>query len=150
MMSEERSLPALLEQDREMVMAQLGADRSQEAALRVLEKEADRMMYRASMGEDASGEGVPEGAASAMLQVLKNMLPLVGAVSEAEVWEKEGGRGDRDPRDHLHDCRGGLGRCGADRAAGSRMALSSWGDTICGSREHPFAAWRLSGRKKHK
>ena len=94
MMSEERSLPALLEQDREMVMAQLGADRSQEAALRVLEKEADRMMYRASMGEDASGEGVPEGAASAMLQVLKNMLPLVGAVSEAEVWEKEGGRGD--------------------------------------------------------
>ncbi|HCI73242.1 MAG TPA: hypothetical protein DHV42_01710, partial [Lachnospiraceae bacterium] len=86
MKEEDQSLSALLEQDREMVMAQLKSDRSREAALRVLEKEADRMMYRASLLTDGKEDAAP------MLQVLRNMLPLVESVSEAEVWEKEGGR----------------------------------------------------------
>ena len=80
----EMSLSGLLEQDREMVMTQLKGGRMADQALGVLEKEADRLIYRASDMESGESE-----TAQGMLQVLKNMLPLVGAVSEAEVWEKE-------------------------------------------------------------
>lgn len=84
MKDDEMALSELLEQDREMVMAQLMQDRSQEQALKVLEKEADRLTYRA-----AATRGGQDKAAPSMLQVLKNLLPLVTSVTEAEVWEKE-------------------------------------------------------------
>lgn len=111
---ENLALSALLEQDREMVMTQLSGSRTQEEALKVLEKEADRLMYQAGaletgptgMGQAGTKQagsgpyrrgsaGIESAAAvQGMLQVMKNMLPLIGSVSEAEVWEKEtGGNG---------------------------------------------------------
>ena len=87
MKEEKLSLSALLEQDREMVMTQLTGDRGRDHALKVLEKEADRLMYQAGAHDDGA-----DTAAQGMLQVLKNMLPLIESVSEAEVWEKESGK----------------------------------------------------------
>ena len=80
---EEQSLAAFLEQDKDMVMAQLSADRTQENAVRVLEKETDRLMYRAGAFDARKAP-----AAQGMLQVLKSALPLTAAVSEAQTWEK--------------------------------------------------------------
>ena len=68
---EEQSLAAFLEQDKDMVMAQLSADRTQENAVRVLEKETDRLMYRAGAFDARKAP-----AAQGMLQVLKSALPL--------------------------------------------------------------------------
>ncbi len=103
MRDDEMTLSALLEQDREMVMAQLLQDRSQEQALKVLEKEADRLTYAAAAAGQGQQKGEPSGkdpnsAAPVMLQVLKNTLPLVTSVTEAEVWEKENGREERGRR----------------------------------------------------
>ena len=78
------SLSSLLEQDREMVMAQLGAGRAQDQALQVLEKEADRLMYQTGACEEGQA-----AFAQGMLQVLKHALPLICAVTDAEVWEKD-------------------------------------------------------------
>lgn len=80
---EEQSLAAFLEQDKDMVMAQLSADRTQENAVRVLEKETDRLMYRAGAFDARKAP-----AAQGMLQVLKSALPLTATVSEAQTWEK--------------------------------------------------------------
>lgn len=80
---EEQSLAAFLEQDKDMVMAQLSADRTQENAVRVLEKETDRLMYRAGAFDARKAP-----AAQGMLQVLKSALPLTAAVSEVQTWEK--------------------------------------------------------------
>lgn len=79
------TLSAFLEQDRDMVMAQLEKDRDPDRAVRLLEKETDRLMYRAG-----ALDGRQAAMAQGMLQVLKNTLPLVGSVTEAEVWEKDG------------------------------------------------------------
>ena len=87
MKEETLSLSALLERDREMVMTQLTGDRGRDHALKVLEKEADRLMYQAGAQDDGQ-----DGSAQGMLQVLKNMLPLIESVSEAEVWEKDAGK----------------------------------------------------------
>ena len=80
---EEQSLAAFLEQDKDMVMAQLSADRTQENAVRVLEKETDRLMYRAG-----AFDARKDPAAQGMLQVLKSALPLTATVSEVQTWEK--------------------------------------------------------------
>ena len=80
---EEQSLAAFLEQDKDMVMAQLSADRTQENAVRVLEKETDRLMYRAGAFDARKAP-----AAQGMLQVLKSALPLTATVSEVQTWEK--------------------------------------------------------------
>lgn len=86
------SLSELLEQDREMVMSQLVQNRAQESAVKALEKETDRLMFRAgSMQTDS------DSATQGMLQVLKNALPLVSSVSEAEIWEKHGGQDKSGP-----------------------------------------------------
>ena len=66
-----------------MVMAQLSADRTQENAVRVLEKETDRLMYRAGAFDARKAP-----AAQGMLQVLKSALPLTATVSEVQTWEK--------------------------------------------------------------
>ena len=79
---EEQSLAAFFEQDKDMVMAQLSADRTQENAVRVLEKETDRLMYRAGAFDARKAP-----AAQGMLQVLKSALPLTATVSEAQTWE---------------------------------------------------------------
>ena len=79
-----QTLSAMLEQDRDMVMAQLSADRACESAVKVLEKETDRLMYQAGAYAAEQAE-----AAQGMLQVLKHALPLVSSVSEEETWQKE-------------------------------------------------------------
>ena len=79
-----QTLTDLLKQDEEMVLAQLSSDRSAERAAGILEKEADRLMYRAGTFDPEQA-----GAAQGMLQVLKNALPLVNSVSEVETWKKE-------------------------------------------------------------
>ena len=84
--SENRTLSAMLEEDREQVLSRLQADRTPEAAVRVLEQETDRLMYRT-----AEWNAEP-GRAQQVLQVLKNSLPLVGAVNDTEVWQKSSGQ----------------------------------------------------------
>ncbi len=82
----EMTLSALLAQDRETVMTRLLSDRSQEQALKTLESEADRLMYKAGAGEASGAQGeVVQG----ILQTMKSALPLVESVSETEIWEKE-------------------------------------------------------------
>ena len=86
---DERTLSALLEQDREMVMAQLQKGRTPDEAQAALEKETDRLIYRAGAWTETAD------AAQGMLQMLKDAVPLVGSVADAEVWEKESGSGAR-------------------------------------------------------
>ena len=90
---QEMTLSGLLEQDREMVMTQLQGGRQTDQALRVLEKETDRLIYRAADFSHAQAD-----TAQGMLQVMKGMLPLVSCVSDAEVWEKESGGKDTSGR----------------------------------------------------
>ena len=92
-----QTLTDLLKQDEDMVMAQLSADRSAEKAVGVLEKEADRLMYRAGTFDPEQA-----GAAQGMLQVLKNALPLVNSVSEAETWKKEQDAASSGKRSGIH------------------------------------------------
>jgi hypothetical protein len=82
--TEEKSLVSLLEDDEEQVLAALRADRSAEGALKVLEKETDRLMLRA--GELDQGEKGRESA-QYLLQTVRGALPLIGAVRESERWE---------------------------------------------------------------
>ena len=100
--SENRTLSAMLEEDREQVLSRLQADRTPEAAVRVLEQETDRLMYRtaewdaapvrgAGAGTDAAAYG-DTGRAQQVLKVVKNSLPLVGAVNDTEVWQKSSGQ----------------------------------------------------------
>lgn len=79
------SLSWLLEQDREQVCSSLQADRASDRARLILEKETDRLMYRAAQAteNDARLQNV-----QGMLQVVKNALPFLESVTETEVWEK--------------------------------------------------------------
>ena len=79
------SLSQLLEQDKEQVFASLQADRESGRARQVLEKETDRLMYRAARAADSSSRS---RAVQGMLQVVKNTLPLLESVTDTEVWEK--------------------------------------------------------------
>lgn len=81
----QESLSQLLEQDREQVCASLQADRKSSRARQVLEKETDRLMYRAARMTD---DGSRSRAVQGMLQVVKNTLPLLESVTDTEVWEK--------------------------------------------------------------
>ena len=81
----QESLSQLLEQDREQVCASLQADRKSSRVRQVLEKETDRLMYRAARMTD---DGSRSRAVQGMLQVVKNTLPLLESVTDTEVWEK--------------------------------------------------------------
>ncbi len=82
---EHNTISSFLTADRESVMNRLTADRSQESALRTLESETDRLMYKAGAGEGSNERGeVVQG----MLQVAKSALGLVESVSEVETWER--------------------------------------------------------------
>lgn len=80
------SLAALLDDDREMILANLARDRSLPAAQASLEKAVDRVMYRYT--EAAESEALRDGA-QYILQSMKNTLPLIDAVGEARNWKKE-------------------------------------------------------------
>ena len=82
---ENLSLQALLEADREMLEAALAKDRSLPAAQTALEKEIDRILYRClEQCEDAR----LRSAAQYILQAVKNTLPLMDAVGEAQAWRR--------------------------------------------------------------
>ena len=82
---ENLTLQELLEADREMLEANLAKDRSPAAAQAALEKEIDRVLYRClEQYEDAR----MRSAAQAVLQAMKNTLPLMDSVGEAHEWKK--------------------------------------------------------------
>ena len=83
---EQFTLVSLLDEDREMVMANLARDRALPAAQAVLEKAVDRVMYRYVEGCDMPA--LRDGA-QVILQAMKNTLPLVDAVGEARTWQKQ-------------------------------------------------------------
>lgn len=86
------SLAALLDDDREMVMANLASDRSLSAAQAALEKAVDRVMYR--YVERQPDEALRDSAQH-ILQAMKNALPVIDVVGEARAWKKEAARPDR-------------------------------------------------------
>lgn len=75
------TLVALLDSDREMILGNLRADRSPQAAQAALEKAIDRVALRYA-------EQNPEEDAQRLLKTLKSALPLVDAVGEVRRWEK--------------------------------------------------------------
>lgn len=83
---EKYSLTALLDEDREQVLANLAGDRALPAAQAALEKAIDRVMYRYVEGcADAS----LADCAQRLLQSMKNTLPVMDAVGEARIWKKQ-------------------------------------------------------------
>lgn len=79
------SLAALLDEDRELVLANIARDRSLPAAQAALEKEIDRVMYRYV---EACGDGPLRDSAQQILQAMKDTLPLMNAVDEAREWKQ--------------------------------------------------------------
>ena len=86
------SLAALLDDDREMILANLARDRSLPAAQAALEKAIDRVMYRYT--EQAGSEALRDGA-QYILQAMKNALPMIDAVGEARNWKREAVRPEK-------------------------------------------------------
>lgn len=80
------SLVALLDEDREMVLANLARDPSLPAAQQALEKAIDRVMYRYS---EACGDAALRDSAQQILQAMKNTLPVMDAVGEARTWNRQ-------------------------------------------------------------
>ena len=80
------SLVALLDEDKEMVMASLARDPSLPAAQITLEKAIDRVMYRYS---EACGDPVLLDSAQYILQAMKNTLPVMDSVGEARTWNRQ-------------------------------------------------------------
>ena len=74
---ESLSLAALLEDDREMVLAKLAGDRTLAAAQAALEAEVDRVMYRYVEHCD---DGILRDCAQYILQAVKNTLPVMDTV----------------------------------------------------------------------
>ena len=80
------SLAALLDADREMVMASLAGDPSLPAAQATLEKAVDRVMYRYV---EACDDGALQDSAQHILQAMKNTLPVMDTVGEARTWNRQ-------------------------------------------------------------
>ena len=80
------SLVALLDEDREQVLANIARDRTLPAVQAVLEKEIDRVMYRHA---EACGDVALRDSARNLLQAMKNTLPLMDAVGEVRTWQKQ-------------------------------------------------------------
>lgn len=83
---EKLSLVALLDEDREMVMNSLTADRALASAQVTLEKAVERVMYRYVEG---CGDEALRDSAQRILQATKNTLPVIDAVGEARAWKKQ-------------------------------------------------------------
>ena len=80
------SLAALLDEDREMVLANLAGGKTLPEAQTALEKAIDRVMYR--YVEACDDEALREGAQH-ILQAVKNTLPVMDTVGEARAWKKQ-------------------------------------------------------------
>lgn len=79
------TLLGLLDDDKEMVLANLARDRSPQAAAVVLEKAVDRVMYR--YVERCADESLVEAAQLAM-HTVKAAMPLIDAVGDVREWQK--------------------------------------------------------------
>ena len=80
------SLAALLDEDREMTLANIAADRSLPATQAALEKAIDRVMYRFV---ERCDDAALRDSAQYILQTMKNALPLIDAVGDVRAWKKE-------------------------------------------------------------
>lgn len=80
------SLVALLDGDKEMVLANLKRDASLPAAQAALEKEIDRLTYRYT---EACEDPLLRDSAQQILQAMKNTLPIIDAVGEAHTWNRQ-------------------------------------------------------------
>ena len=82
---ENTTLLALLESDREMILAALNRDRSPAAAQAALEKALDRISLRyAEQCPDAPSRD----AAQTLLRAMRGALPLMDSVGEVRHWQK--------------------------------------------------------------
>lgn len=84
----EMTFASLLEEDKERLTSQIGADRSVGNTSKVLENEVDRLLLRYSQTPAAETKLV---AARQMMQTVKSSLPVVESVTDVEVWQKESG-----------------------------------------------------------
>lgn len=82
---EKTSLVALLDEDREPVLAAIARDRALPAVQAALEKEIDRVLYRYCEGCD---DALQRESAQHILQAMKHTLPVIDAVGEARTWKK--------------------------------------------------------------
>ena len=82
---EDTNLVGLFENDREMILASLGKDRSPAASQAALEKALDRIMLRAA--EQYSDSALRDGAQLA-LSSIKSALPLMDSIGEVRRWQK--------------------------------------------------------------
>ncbi len=89
---ENSTLLTLLEEDREMIMGMLRADRSPQAAQSTLEKSIDRIALRYAEQSSDPAEG---DAAQLILKSLRSALPLVDSVGEARRWERTTGEASK-------------------------------------------------------
>ena len=92
---EQTSLQALLESDREMILSNIGKDRTPAAAQAMLEKAMDRVMYRYV---EQCADVQLRDAAQYILQSMKNTLPVMDVVEEARSWKRDAAGGNR--REH--------------------------------------------------
>ena len=86
---EKLSLVALLDEDKEMVLASLARDPSITAAQATLEKAVDRVMYRYA---EACGDEAMATSAQHILQAMRNTLPVMDTVGEARTWNRQAQR----------------------------------------------------------
>ena len=80
------TLTALLDEDREMVLANLKGDTALSAAQLTLEKAIDRLMYRYA---EVCDDPALRESAQHILQAVKNTLPVMDAVGEARTWNRQ-------------------------------------------------------------
>ena len=80
------TLVALLDEDKEMVLANLTRDPSLPAAEQALEKALDRVMYRYA---EACGDAVLRDSAQHILQAMKNTLPVMDCAGQVRSWNRQ-------------------------------------------------------------
>lgn len=80
------SLVALLDEDKEMVLAGLARDPSVGSAQATLEKAVDRVMYRYA---EACGDESLAASAQHILQAMRNTLSVMDTVAEARTWNRQ-------------------------------------------------------------
>lgn len=83
-----KKLTEYLDADHERVMAGLQAAATPEAAQRILEKEADRLLLQYN---EACTSVQVRDAASGMLQAVRSSVPFLDSMGEARVWRREDG-----------------------------------------------------------
>ena len=77
------SLVTLLDEDKEMVMANLARDPSLAAARTTMEKAVDRLMYRYT---EACDDAAVRDSAQHILQAVRNTLPMMDTAGEVRAW----------------------------------------------------------------